>query len=463
MLGQGPTYIIDTPGAMMKKIVIIGAGLAGSLLAIYMAKRGYTVKVYESRDDIRLAGGDKGKSINLALSCRGITSLQKLNLMDKVKHIIVPMRARAIHEENGEVKYQRFGRSRDEYINAIQRTDLNILLLNQALRHKNIEITFNANVSQIDLQKKMITYQTKADVHYESYDILLGADGAHSIVRDTLVKDQHIKATRTFLPHGYKELCISKDHGKDLAREHLHLWPRGAHLLLGNPNTDDSITGSLFLANEGPNSFAELTDEIKINTFFKSAYADAYPVMPNLVEEFLTHPTGKLSTVKCDNWFYKDSCLILGDAAHGLVPFFGQGMNSAFEDCRILNELLDSNHDDWRQVLPAFFAARKPNTDAVAAMSMENYQEIQNDIRNPDFNFRKRLEMKLMEHYSEHYVSKHVLVMFTNTPYEKAYQIGQLQATLLDDISKNIKTLDDIDWSDIDKMVKTYDKKLTNL
>lgn len=448
----------------MKKITVIGSGLAGTLCALYLARRGYKVDLFESRSDVRNSPTDYGRSINLALSCRGISGLNAMDLMDEVQPIIVPMRARAIHEANGEVHYQPFGRHEDEYINAISRTELNALLLHKAEQSKLIHLHFEKKLLSIDIHNKKLHFEATDGSQLEViYDRLIGADGAPSLIRETLINEGVVEATRDFLSHGYKELSISKTHAAGMAREHLHLWPRDSFMLLGNPNPDDSITGSLFLANEGKDSFAELNTESRLNSFFKKEFPDAFKVMPNLVSEFFGNPTGRLSTVKCSPWYYKDECLLIGDAAHGIIPFFGQGMNSAFEDCRILDELLDQYNDDWLRVMPVFYGQRKMNTDAVAQMSMDNYYEIHSDIRNPQFILQKQVERELMARYPDRYVSKHVLVMFTNTPYSQALAVGELQSKLLDRICCSINDIKELNWHDIGELMVEYDKKLTNL
>ncbi|HAZ7574571.1 FAD-dependent monooxygenase [Legionella sp. PATHC032] len=448
----------------MKHITIIGAGLAGTLCGLYLARRGYQVELFESRSDIRNSPTDYGRSINLALSCRGITALKAMNLLDEVNKIMVPMRARAIHEANGEVHYQPFGRHIDEYINAISRSDLNALLLNKAELYPNIKLHFNMKLHSFDIHNKKIRFENKnGDFVEASYHRLIGADGAPSHVRDVLKNEGIVSASRDFLSHGYKELSISKKHTTGMAREHLHLWPRDSFMLLGNPNPDDSITGSLFLANEGKDSFAELNNEEKLHLFFKTQFSDAYAAMPNLVQEFFGNPTGHLSTIQCSPWYYKDECLLIGDAAHGIIPFFGQGMNSAFEDCRILDELLDEYQDDWSQVIPVFYEQRKVNTDAIAKMSMGNYHEIHSDIRNPKFILQKQIERELMLRYPEHYVSMHVLVMFTNTPYAKAMAIGELQSGLLEQICFPITDIKEINWQEVEKLLSAYDKNLAKI
>ncbi|KTD11254.1 FAD-dependent oxidoreductase [Legionella jamestowniensis] len=448
----------------MKSVTIIGSGLAGTLVSLYLARRGYEVEVFEARPDIRIEKPDRGRSINLALSCRGITGLAGVDLMPEVEKIMVPMRARAIHEADGEIKFQAFGRRSSEYINAIHRSELNALLLNAAEKNRRIRVHFDMKLVNLDINNRALTFSNKNQQPInKSYEVLIGADGAGSYVREALIKRNLVQASRRFLPHGYKELSISRSHSSEFVPEHLHLWPRDSFMLLGNPNRDLSITGTLFLPLQGKHSFAALDDEISIRSFFKTQFSDAYPAMPDPVGEFFNHPTGNLSTVKCSPWYVGDHCLLIGDAAHGIVPFFGQGMNSAFEDCRILNELLDSYEDNWQQVMPAFFTARKVNTDAVAEMSMDNYHEIQTDIRDEQFNLKKQLEQELMHRYPERYISKHVLVMFTNTPYATAKACGEIQQALLNKICEKARSINEIDWGKVNTLMEQYDKNLANL
>jgi kynurenine 3-monooxygenase len=446
----------------MKEISIIGAGLSGTLLTLYLAKRGYKIHVFDARPDLRLTQSHDGRSINLALSCRGITGLADVGIMPKVAPLMVPMRARAIHDAQGQIKHQSFGRHHEEYINAVERNELNKLLLNEAEKYPHVRFSFNSKLSNLDLEQKIMHFKTHNGEQLSvPYQYLIGADGVNSCVREQLSTYGLIKATRHFLSYGYKELSIGAPGQQELAHEYLHLWPRNAFLLLGNPNRDRSITGSLFLPLEGKNSFAELDNELKINAFIKKEFSDAYKTMPNLLREFSGHPTGNMSTIQCNSWYYQDHCLLLGDAAHGVVPFFGQGMNSAFEDCRILNTLLDKYHDDWAQVMPAFYQSRKPHTDAVAQMSMDNFQEIQTNIRDPQFNLKKQLEQLLMQRYPQQYISKHVLVMFSNTPYAEALKIGARQTEFLNQICENITSLETIDWEKIDKLIQNKDLTYT--
>ena len=448
----------------MKAITIIGAGLVGSLLAIYLARRGYKVDVFESRSDSRVEGSDNGRSINLAMSCRGITGLSEAGILPTVEKLMVPMRARAIHSEKGDVRYQAFGRHNDEYINAIQRTDLNKALLDEATKFSSIQLHFDTRLLDLDVSRKEAHLKgSDGSQVVHAYDRVIGADGASSQVRASLHQQGLVSTSRDFISHGYKEIAISSASSRHLAPEHLHLWPRDSLLLLGNPNLDNSVTGSLFLPLEGEDSFASLDNEKRIKAFFEKAFPDIAPTIPDVAGDFLNHPTGHMSTVKCSPWHHDDQCLLIGDAAHGLIPFFGQGMNSGFEDCRILNDFLDLYHDDWSRVMPAFYLARKPNTDAVAEMSTDNQHEIQMGIRDPRFNFKKQLEQRLMQRYPDRYISKHVLVMFSNTPYAEALAQGRLQSSLLDQICNQTTQLADIDWLRVDELMRGYDKSLASM
>lgn len=445
----------------MKHISIIGSGLVGSLLAIYLARRGYEVAIFEARSDSRLASSDGGRSINLAMSCRGITGLSEVGIMPAAERLMVPMRARAIHGVNGAIKYQAFGRHPDEHINAIQRNDLNNLLLDEASKFPSIRWHFNTKLLAVDISTRTAHFQRRDGSGFAyRYEHLIGADGAGSQVRDSLHRQGLITASRSFFSHGYKEITIAGASANHLAHEHLHLWPRESLLLLGNPNLDGSVTGSLFLPMEGRNSFAALDSEARIRSFFEESFPDVYPTMPDLAGDFLNHATGHMSTVKSAPWHYEDQCLLIGDAAHGLIPFFGQGMNSGFEDCRILNDLLDRHHDDWAEAMPAFYRSRKPDTDAVSDMSMENYREIQDGIRDPRFNMKKQLEQHLMQRYRERYVSKHVLVMFSNTPYATALEHGRAQNAFLDRICAQATQISDVDWERVDALMPEYERTL---
>ncbi len=438
----------------MSSVTIIGGGLAGCLLSLYLAERGYEVSIFETRSDLRLSSQDYGRSINMAMSCRGLTALDSLALLPKVNPIMVPMRARAIYELDGSITYQPFGRKDNEYINSVKRSDLNRLLLNCIDDNDKITIYFNHQLIDVNFDSKQcrIVHNDKEVLH--TYERLIGADGAPSAVRESLTQAGTIKSTRNFLTHGYKELTIANAGNTNFVREHLHIWPRDQFMLLGNPNPDHSITGSLFLAVEGKISFTSIRTEEQIHQFFRQQFPDIYTQMPALIEEYMNHPVGYLSTVKCSTWYYQDHCLLIGDAAHGIIPFFGQGMNAAFEDCRIFTDILAQYNDDWQQAIPVFYQNRKENTDAVAAMSKDNYDEIRHDVLNERFILRKALEHELMKRYPEHYLSRHVMVMFTNIPYKIAYEQSNKQLDLIEQLCVGKHSIDEINWKQVDSLVK---------
>lgn len=448
----------------MERITIVGAGLAGALLAIFLARQGYSVTLLESRKDLRREPDLGGRSINLALSCRGLTALYEAGLLEQTKGILVPMRARAIHQENGELLLQDFGRHREEYINAVRRHDLNSVLLTVAESYPNINTVFQVRLCDVDYPGRTLTLkESNGRVLKQAFDRLIACDGAASFLRDWLQQKGFIQSSRTYFPHGYKELTLAPPGFKGFAQEHLHLWPRDGYMLLGNPNTDGSMTGSLFLAHEGEQSFATLNTVEKVQHFLAQSFKNAYAAYPDMAAEFMEHPVGTMSTIKSDPWHLDDRILLLGDAAHGIIPFFGQGMNAAFEDCRILAGTLQQHHGSWAEVMPEFCRIRKPNTDAVAKMSEDNYAEIQLGIRDPQFNLRKALELMLMRRFPGRYISKHVLVMFSNTPYETAYRVGNLQKEFIARWSENTTHLEAIDWARIERELGEYDKKLTDI
>lgn len=447
----------------MQKVTIIGAGLAGCMLAIYLAKLGYQVDIFEKRSDIRKLPQDYGRSINLALSYRGIKTLKEVGLYHDVMCLAVPMHSRAVHDSQGNITYQAFGRHKQEYINAIKRTDLSMVLINHLESFANVNFYFNTHITQIDFARKQFFYKNAEKLLKYNYHLLIGADGAGSMVREQLTQLDLVKSKRQWMAHGYKELSIPTKYGIHWDFKYLHLWPRKSFMMLGNPNRDHSITATLFLNNQGTNSFQSIQDDKDVEVFFKQHFPDAYACMPDLLQEFSNNPIGGISTVTCEPWYYKDQCLLIGDAAHGIVPFFGQGMNCAFEDCRILhNELLKNNHN-WDKSMQSFYAKRKINTDAIAQMSMENYKEIEHDLCHPEFKARKHLEQELMQRYEAIYQSKHIMVMFSSKPYAYIHQLSALQNNLLDEIQKLNSNSNRLDWGRVDNILTQYDKKMASM
>lgn len=452
----------------MRKIAIMGAGLAGTLLAIRLARRGYQVDLYERRPDVRGLRVDFGRSINLALSERGRHALSRVDgeLLARVEVHGVPMRARAIHSSEGKLGYQPFGRHEEEYLTSLERHTLNIDLLNLAEEHPNLRLHFNQRLEDIDFKTMRLTLvdpvtQARQERDCES---LVATDGVFSSARRLMVEHGLAKFVQAELDYGYKELPIPTEQARDMRRECLHLWPRRSFNMIANPNRDGSFGCSLFLPHEGSeNSFAALKTPADVERFFRQHFPDAWERMPTVVEDFLSRPTGRLPTVRGGPWFFEDKVLMLGDAAHALTPFFAQGMNSAFEDCTVFCEYLDRFQDRWSEALPAFYEARRPHTDAIADMAMQNYREIQDLIADERFLLRKRVEGELMRRYPQRYTSMHVMVMFTRAPYAFAKECGELQDRLLRKVCADVSQVDQLHWPTVEVQLAGYADELTLL
>lgn len=442
----------------MEKITVIGSGLAGCTMAIYLAKQGYSVDIFERRSDIRRLDQDFGRSINLALMQRGLHTFTEIGLLDEVKAISVPMRARAIHQPDGETKIQPFGRNDAEYLHAISRAELNKVLLNAIDELPNVEVHFDKKLVSIDFTTDVLTFEDSNNQQMVEHSVerVIAADGVGSATREAMQQAGLLKFIRTQLAHSYKELVIPKEYGHLYPQETLMSWPRQSFMLLANPNRDGSWTCSLFLDNEGDDSFANLQTEQQLTQFFKKYFPDLLGHLPTLIEDYFEHPLGTLNTVKCEPWFHQDKYLLIGDAAHGIVPFFAQGMNSSLEDCKILNDCITEFKGDWCKIFATFYDLRKPNLDAVAEMSFDNYQEIRDQVNRPNFHLRKQIEWELMSRYTDDYLAKHVMVMFYRHSYRFAQACGRLQDQLFDELFPEVTSLDDIDWTAMDKRIQQY-------
>ena len=443
----------------MQHVAIAGAGLAGTLLAIALARRGYRVDIYERHLDPRGARTDLGRSINLALSVRGSRALKQVGLLEAVLANAVPMKARAIHSPAGEVAYQPFGRNADEYLSAIERHTLNRVLLDAAEAEARIGLHFNQRLRGVDFSTMTLTLEDRStgSTQQRSCQRLVAADGAYSAVRTAMVSAGLAEFAVGVLDFGYKELPVSVEQAHDMRLECLHLWPRRSFSMIANPNPDRSFSCTLFMAHDGREpSFGRLKEAGDVQALFRQHFPDAFERMPSLATDFFARPTGGIPTVSGGPWHVEDKVLLIGDAAHALVPFFAQGMNSAFEDCSVLIECLDRCNDRWDQALPAFFQARKANVDAIADMAMQNYREIQDYIADDAFLVRKRVEQELMRGYPELYTSMHVLVMFTTVPYVFAKACGALQGKLLDEICGGATSIQQIHWPAVEPLLKKY-------
>ena len=432
-----------------KEITIIGAGLVGSLISIYLGQRGYKVNVFERLPDIRKEAIPAGRSINLALANRGIRPLQQVGIMDKVEQLLIPMKGRMLHDLEGKLQFQSYGQKDEEVIYSVSRAGLVSLLRDEAEATDNVQFHFKHELLDIDFENN--TIQLKDNVSGQSFehtfDILLGTDGAGSQVRQTMESLGVGNFSSELLEHDYKELTIpaASDNSFLIEKEALHIWPRGGYMLIALPNLSGDFTVTLFMPKEGDNSFANLTSKEAVDDFFQTNFKDAYELIPNLSELFFNNPTGILGTVRSSIWHHKNT-LIFGDAAHAIVPFHGQGMNCGFEDCAELNSLLNQHHDNWQDVMPAFTEARKANANAIADMALENYVEMRDSVRDAKFHLKKAIAFELEKKFPSQFIPRYSMVMFHHIPYAVAQQRGEIQAYILQQLSANIQSLDQLDW-----------------
>ena len=439
-----------------QKVIIIGAGLSGSLLAIYLAKRGIETDIYESRGDMRTAETAAGRSINLALSNRGIAALKEVGLDEYMLAEAVPMHGRMIHALDGQTKLLPYSGRTGEYINSVSRAGLNVALMNEAEKYAGVKFHFNQKCVDFDCQSGEAKFESG---EIAKSDTLIATDGAGSAVRNAMLHGgvPRFNFSQSWLEHGYKELHIPPDENGDFLMEKnaLHIWARGAFMMIALPNFDGSFTCTLFLAHTGENSFEQLTDEKSLLDFFQTNFADAIPLMPTLTEDFFTNPTGNLGTIKCFPWNVGGKSLLLGDSAHAVVPFYGQGMNASFEDCRVLNQLIEQHGTNWNLVFDEFTNERKANTDAIAQMAEENFYEMRDAVADPVFVRKRELETKL-EHEFPDYFSKYSMVTFReDLPYLVAKDKGNAQDKLLMEICANVDNVGEIDLNEVMEKVKS--------
>jgi len=418
-----------------QNILIIGAGLCGSLLALRLGQRGYNVSVYEMRPDLRKVDISAGRSINLAFSNRGNKAIKLVGLEDKVKALCIPMNGRMIHDEHGNTFQSNYSGRDHEYINSISRGELNALLLDEAEKHKNVNIYFNKKCKSVDFEKTTAlfkSYNTK-DEFVEDADIIIATDGAGSVMRKSyyLGKKFLFSFSQEYLTHGYKELSIlPKENGDYKAHKNaLHIWPRGNFMLIALPNLDGSFTVTLFLSyHEGEYNFNNLKTEDSVLKFFQKEFPDAMALMPNLLDDFFQNPTAPLGTVKCSPWHYKGNTLLMGDAAHAIVPFYGQGMNASFEDVVEFDKVLEQNFGDWEAIFKTYENTRKKDTDAIADLAIDNFHEMKGHVNHAIFQEKRKLEMALEKEFPDDYFSKYSLVTFNeDIGYRAAMLKGRAQ------------------------------------
>lgn len=431
------------------KIAIVGAGLVGSVLATYLARRGFVVDVFEKRGDMRCEPVGEGRSINLAISRRGLHALDEIGLKDQILPHIIQMPGRMIHSADGRQQLQPYGRDASQCINSISRNGLNAILMNGAQMTQRVRFHFHTEITGIDLDTNTLHCRSARDgkTTRQTFDRVFGTDGSASRIRDSLAKSLGVDSSETLLTHGYKEIVMPRLAGGGFAMEKnaLHIWPRGTDMLIALPNEDGSFTCTLFLPFSGPRSFTELSDAVHVQRFFETQFKDVLEHLPNLTEEFFGHATGKMITVKTAPWFYKDRVCLLGDAAHAIVPFFGQGMNCGFEDCSVLNDCLQRWDTDWASAFDDFYSRRKSNADAIADMAVENFIEMRDRVADPRFQLEKKVERILQSAFPDRYIPRYSLVSFTRVPYRRAYEIGILQNRILQQLCEGLEIPEDVD------------------
>lgn len=423
---------------MAEKVTLVGGGLAGSLMSIYLAKRGYEVYIYERRADMRSGNYVGGRSINLALSTRGIRGLAKVGLDQDVLDISIPMSGRMMHPVQGDLKYQPYGKE-GQAIYSVSRGQLNIKLLQLADQYPNIHMFFNHKCTAANLETCETTYVNEhGETIVDKADVVLGTDGAFSALRDAMQRTPRFNFSQNYENYGYKELEIvpNADGDFQLDKNSLHIWPRKSFMMIALPNPGGNFTCTLFMPFEGEPGIDDLKTPQQITDFFNTHFPDAVPMMPGLVEDYLQNPTGMLATMRCYPWVRGNNAL-MGDSAHAVVPFYGQGMNCSFEDCIVLDECIEELGGDWTQVLDAYQKLRKPNADAIANLALQNFVEMRDLVGSDAFLHKKKVEHTLSEKHPDLFVSQYERVTFSTRDYAEALAYGELNDRVLEAIIHN--------------------------
>ncbi|GHA63522.1 FAD-dependent oxidoreductase [Pontibacter akesuensis] len=441
-----------------KNIAIMGAGLVGSLLSLYLAKHGHKVDLYERRADLRVSTIDGGRSINLALSDRGWRALKGLGIEEEVRKVAIPMYGRMMHDEQGNLTHQPYGKE-GQAIYSVSRGGLNMALMNLSEPNQDITYHFNRQATDVNLRTNEVQLRNVETGNTETIqpDLLFGADGAYSVVRGAMQKAERFDYQQSYLEYGYKELTIpaTADGGWAIEKNALHIWPRGNYMMIALPNPDGSFTCTLFFPYDGEHSFAAIQDKNDLLAFFNKVFPDAVPLMPELAQEYFENPVGALVTVKCFPWSYKGTSLLIGDASHAVVPFYGQGMNAGFEDITVLDQMLQQfEGDDWEALFKAFERRRKPNADAIADLAVLNFEEMRDKVADPRFLLRKKIENKISAQYPDKWIPLYTMVTFTDLPYSYALETGQKQDKIMKKVMRHIKSLEDYDKPEVQQLLE---------
>ncbi|MGE0635438.1 MAG: FAD-dependent oxidoreductase [Bacteroidia bacterium] len=419
----------------MKNITVIGAGLVGSLLSIYLAKRGHKVQIFERRPDMRKEKIIAGRSINLALSDRGWKGLEGVGIADEIRKIAIPMHGRIIHDTQGKTNFQPYGKE-GQAIYSVSRGDLNKRLMDLAEAQNGTQIFFNQRCVDVDLEKATAIFADEnGTTTKNTSDMIFGTDGAYSELRHRMMFTDRFDYSQDYLKEGYKELNIppAEGGGWRMEKNALHIWPRGKFMLIALPNFDGSFTCTLFFPFEGEYSFSSLDTKEKMLEFFNKTFPDAVELMPTLEHDYFNNPTSSLAIMRCFPWSYKDKALLLGDAAHAIVPFYGQGMNCGFEDCTVLEQIMQEEND-WQRIFKKFETARKPNSDAIAELALHNFIEMRDLVADEKFVLRKKIEAKLSAEFPDKWLPLYSMVTFSDIPYSVAWNEEKRQDALMQQV-----------------------------
>src|SRR5712672_2114488 len=419
---------------MPAKFVLVGSGLAGGLLAAYLGRRGYDVDLYERRADPREGNIVGGRSINLALSTRGIHALRQLGIAEEVLRHAIPMRGRMIHDKSGALHFAPYDVDPKKCINSIGRASLNTTVIEAAQRYPNVRVHFGHKCTDVDLAEAVCHLETETGKLTARGDAVLGVDGAFSAVRKSMQREiANFQYDESYLAHGYKELTIppEPDGSWRMEKNALHIWPRKSFMMIALANPDASFTCTLFWEFEGRRSFATMKTDDDVRRFFEEEFPDAVPLMPSLLDDFRNNPTGSLVTIRCAPWFYRDKVCLVGDAAHAVVPFYGQGMNAAFEDCVVLDECLEEFPENRERAFAEYFHHRKENSDTLADLAIGNFIEMRDKTASKTFRVKRKLDHLLEGALPRIYLPLYTMVTFTRMPYAKAAKRAQIQDALV--------------------------------
>jgi kynurenine 3-monooxygenase len=431
-----------------ERYTLSGAGLVGSLLALFLARRGAMVRVLERRPDLRKERIRAGRSINLAISVRGLHALAQVGLAERALQHAIPMRGRIIHPTEGPLAFQAYGKDDSQCIHSISRGWLNGMLMSEAEATGRVRIDFHHRVTAVDVAKGMLTVldEKAGAAEHLSGAALVGTDGAGSLLREAVVSAEGGKSAEERLEHGYKELSLPAGPGGSFALEKhaLHIWPRRDFMLIALPNLDGSFTCTLFLRFTGNPSFETLQTPEAVRAFFTTHFPDVVPFLPDLEGQFFENPTGSMVTVKCWPWTAESRAVLLGDAAHAIVPFFGQGMNAGFEDCVVLDEVL-SRTPNLGAAFAEFARLRKPNADAIADMAVENFVEMRDSVADARFLLEKAIERRLLNAFPGEFLSRYALVTFSRAPYQLASEVGRVASEIVRELANSVTSAEDVD------------------